>query len=84
MATLRLATWNVNSLRLRLEQLARFSAAYAPDVVCLQEIKMPSERFPRAALEAIRKWRYNPKIEGGKAVERKQRFKFIFDLGRGR
>ncbi|MEE8247801.1 MAG: hypothetical protein V3S87_11130, partial [Alphaproteobacteria bacterium] len=37
MATLRLATWNVNSLRLRLEQLARFAAAapvaarYAPE-----------------------------------------------------
>ncbi len=53
MATLRLATWNVNSLRLRLEQLARFAAAYAPDVICLQEIKMPTERVPRAALEAL-------------------------------
>jgi protein TonB len=40
--------------------------------------------FDRAALEAIRKWRYNPKIENGKAVSREHRVRFTFDAGRGR
>lgn len=44
----------------------------------------PPYVFDRAALQAIRKWRYNPKIEDGKAVARRHKFKFIFDLGQGR
>ena len=46
---LSIATWNVNSLRLRLGQVRRFAAERAPDVICLQEIKMPNERFPALA-----------------------------------
>ncbi|MCA3733455.1 MAG: exodeoxyribonuclease III, partial [Phenylobacterium sp.] len=34
---LRLATWNINSVRLRAEQVARFLAEQSPDVLCLQE-----------------------------------------------
>jgi exodeoxyribonuclease-3 len=49
-AALTIATWNVNSLRLRLEQLGQFAARYRPDVICLQEIKMATPRFPRAAV----------------------------------
>ncbi len=33
--SLRIATWNVNSLRQRLDHLARFAAEAAPDVICL-------------------------------------------------
>jgi exodeoxyribonuclease-3 len=44
---LRLCTWNVNSVRLRAEQVARFVAEQAPDVVCLQEIKCREGEFPR-------------------------------------
>ncbi|HEX3920315.1 MAG TPA: exodeoxyribonuclease III [Caulobacteraceae bacterium] len=46
---LRLATWNVNSVRLRAEQIARFAHEAAPDVLCLQEIKCREGEFPTAA-----------------------------------
>jgi exodeoxyribonuclease-3 len=46
---LRLATWNVNSVRLRAEQAARFIAEQAPDVLCMQEIKCREGEFPREA-----------------------------------
>lgn len=49
MSRLRLCTWNVNSVRLRHEQVARFVAEQAPDVVCLQEIKCREGEFPKAA-----------------------------------
>ena len=46
---LRIVTWNVNSVRLRAEQVARFVAEQAPDVLCLQEIKCLPDQFPKAA-----------------------------------
>ena len=46
---LRLATWNINSVRLRVDQVARFVAEQAPDVLCLQEIKCQEGEFPREA-----------------------------------
>jgi exodeoxyribonuclease III len=46
---LRLASWNVNSVRLRAEQVARFVQEAAPDVLCLQEIKCREGEFPVAA-----------------------------------
>ena len=46
---LRLCTWNVNSVRLRAEQVARFVAEQAPDVLCLQEIKCREVEFPTQA-----------------------------------
>ncbi|HPA37123.1 MAG TPA: exodeoxyribonuclease III [Phenylobacterium sp.] len=50
---LRLCTWNVNSVRLRAEQVARFVAEHAPDVLCLQEIKCQDAEFPRKAFEEM-------------------------------
>jgi len=44
--TLRVATWNINSLRLRIGLLADLVAALDPDVICLQETKVPDELFP--------------------------------------
>ncbi len=44
---IRLATWNVNSLRQRLDHLARFAREVAPDVICLQETKVTDEEFPK-------------------------------------
>jgi exodeoxyribonuclease-3 len=44
--TLRIATWNINSLRLRLPLLSRLIADLNPDVICLQETKVPDELFP--------------------------------------
>jgi len=49
---LRLCTWNVNSVRLRAEQVHRFVNEQAPDVLCMQEIKCQEGEFPRAAFEA--------------------------------
>ena len=46
---LRICTWNVNSVRLRAGQAARFMAEQAPDVLCLQEIKCREGEFPRQA-----------------------------------
>ena len=43
---LRICTWNVNSVRLRAGQAARFVAEQAPDVLCLQEIKCREGEFP--------------------------------------
>ena len=46
MTTLRIATWNINSLRIRLSLLERLVAELRPDVVCLQETKVPDPLFP--------------------------------------
>jgi exodeoxyribonuclease-3 len=46
---LRLCTWNVNSVRLRAEQIARFVKEQAPDVLMMQEIKCREGEFPSAA-----------------------------------
>jgi len=49
---MKLATWNVNSLKVRLPQLLDWVAAAKPDVVCLQETKLEDGKFPKADLEA--------------------------------
>jgi exodeoxyribonuclease-3 len=61
---MRIATWNVNSIKQRLEHLLRFLAEAAPDVVCLQELKCVDEAFPRAEVEAAG---YNVITHGQKA-----------------
>ena len=43
---LRLATWNINSVRLRIDNVCRLIAEWAPDVLCLQETKTPDALFP--------------------------------------
>ena len=50
---LRIATWNINSLRLRLKLLTTLSEKLDPDVICLQETKVPDELFPPEGLAAI-------------------------------
>ncbi|MCL4401430.1 MAG: exodeoxyribonuclease III [Acidobacteria bacterium] len=44
-----IATWNVNSIRKRLPLVLNWLAAHQPDVLCLQETKVPDEIFPAAA-----------------------------------
>jgi exodeoxyribonuclease-3 len=46
---LRVCTWNVNSVRLRAPQAARFVQEQAPDVLCMQEIKCQNGEFPTEA-----------------------------------
>lgn len=43
---MKLATWNVNSIRARRERLAAWVDANQPDVLCLQELKVPTEDLP--------------------------------------
>ena len=47
---MKIATWNVNSINVRMPQLLAWLAAAGPDVVCLQETKTVDENFPAAAL----------------------------------
>jgi exodeoxyribonuclease III len=51
--TLRLATWNINSVRLRIANVCRLIAEWGPDVLCLQETKTPDELFPGDAFETL-------------------------------
>ncbi|OFZ86570.1 MAG: exodeoxyribonuclease III [Betaproteobacteria bacterium RBG_16_64_18] len=47
-----IATWNVNSLKVRLPHLLDWLGRQAPDVVCLQELKLEDANFPHAQIEA--------------------------------
>jgi exodeoxyribonuclease III len=50
---MRITTWNVNSLRVRMEHLGRWLADNAVDAIALQELKLADEHFPRAEIEAL-------------------------------
>ena len=60
---MRIATWNVNSIRQRMENLQAWLKERQPDIVCLQEIKCVDEAFPREPLEALG---YNVAVHGQK------------------
>jgi exodeoxyribonuclease-3 len=73
---MRIATWNVNSIKQRLDNLTAWLKERAPDVVCLQETKCIDAAFPRDDIEALG---YNVAVHGqktfnGVAVLSKQRF----------
>ena len=61
---MRIATWNVNSIKQRTENLAAWLKERQPDIVCLQETKCVDEGFPREPFEALG---YNVAIHGQKA-----------------
>ena len=48
-----LATWNINSVRLREALVCRFLEEESPDILCLQECKSPVEKIPRERFEAL-------------------------------
>src|SRR5580658_10191157 len=50
--TLSILTWNINSVRLRIDNLRRIASELNPDVICLQETKTPDEYFPLAEMAA--------------------------------
>lgn len=58
-----IATWNVNSVRQRLDGLLAWLKERQPDVVCLQEIKCLDDAFPREPIEALG---YNVAVHGQK------------------
>ena len=49
----RIATWNVNSLRIRLDQVLAWLAEERPEVLCLQETKVSDDLFPWQPIEAL-------------------------------
>ncbi|MBP7240870.1 exodeoxyribonuclease III [Amaricoccus sp.] len=51
--TLTIATWNINSVRLRAEAVARLLREEAPDILCLQETKSPVEKLPLDTFAAM-------------------------------
>ena len=50
---MKIATWNINGVRARIENLVAWLKESAPDIVCLQEIKTVDEDFPRLEIEAL-------------------------------
>jgi exodeoxyribonuclease III len=58
---MRVATWNVNSIRARKERLLRWLEAQQPDVLCLQELKTADEQFP---WEDVRQHGYHAVVSG--------------------
>ena len=62
--SLTVITWNVNSLRARLEHVTRWLGDHEPDVVCLQETKVADDLFPH---EPLRELGYEAVISGQKA-----------------
>lgn len=53
MAAVKIATWNINSVRLRRNLAARFLRRHQPDVLCLQETKCPDELFPAETFKSL-------------------------------
>ena len=47
---MKIATYNVNGIGARLPALIRWLAEFKPDVICLQELKAPQEKFPETAI----------------------------------
>ncbi|MFH1797485.1 MAG: exodeoxyribonuclease III [Pseudomonadota bacterium] len=50
---MKIATWNINGVKARIENLVAWLKESRPDIVCLQEIKTVDEGFPRAEVEAL-------------------------------
>lgn len=50
---MKIATWNINGVRARIENLIAWLKESSPDIVCLQEIKTVDEGFPRLEIEAL-------------------------------
>ena len=50
---IKLTTWNINSVRLRINLVARFIKAVRPDIICLQETKCPDDAFPRKRFKRL-------------------------------
>jgi len=48
---MKIASWNVNSLKVRLEHVLKWSQQHSPDVLAIQETKLTDENFPKKAIE---------------------------------
>ncbi|MGZ5917032.1 MAG: endonuclease/exonuclease/phosphatase family protein, partial [Methyloceanibacter sp.] len=61
---MKIATWNINGIKARIDGAKTWLAAASPDIACLQEIKCVDEAFPREEFEALG---YNVAIHGQKS-----------------
>ena len=61
---MKIATWNINGIKARIDGLTGWLERAAPDIACLQEIKSVDENFPREAIEALG---YNVETHGQKS-----------------
>lgn len=59
----KIVTWNVNSIKVRLNHLREFIADHDPDIICLQELKCETDKFPSGELSDLP---YNLYIHGQK------------------
>jgi exodeoxyribonuclease-3 len=60
---MRIATWNVNSLKARMDAVTQWVKDFAPDILCMQEIKVVDEQFPTLEFSALG---YNSAVHGQK------------------
>ncbi|MEW6743877.1 MAG: exodeoxyribonuclease III [Planctomycetota bacterium] len=76
---MKIATWNVNSVRARLPRLLAWLEERRPDVVCLQELKCLDEQFPREPLEDLgyNVETYGQKTYNGVAILAKKRLEDV-------
>lgn len=76
---MRIATWNVNSIRARFGRLAAWLSERSPDVVCLQETKVEDAKFPQSELEDLgyQVTFYGQKTYNGVAILSKQRLEDV-------
>lgn len=79
---MKIATWNVNSIAVRLDHVLLWLKNAEPDVLCLQEIKCTDERFPAAAFESVgyRSATFGQKTYNGVAILSRSEIK---DIQRG-
>jgi exodeoxyribonuclease-3 len=61
---MRIATWNINGIRARLEGAVQWTSEVRPDILCLQEIKIEDQAFPRSVFEDLG---YNVEVHGQKS-----------------
>ncbi len=71
---MKIVTWNINSIRVRLDRLLEYLKTRQPDVLCLQELKCTAEQFPRTEIEAAgyRAEVFGQKTYNGVAILSKQ------------
>ena len=71
---MKIVTWNINSIRARLDRLLEYLKTRQPDVLCLQELKCTAEQFPRLEIEAAgyRAEVFGQKTYNGVAILSKQ------------
>jgi exodeoxyribonuclease-3 len=69
---MKLVSWNVNSVRARQQRMTAWVAANAPDVLCLQELKVETENFPSEALDGYHVAAWGQRSYNGVAIAARQ------------